>query len=1083
MNALALIDSKSHIASEPSMNLGASNNLTTHFTIALQNSNPFAVTYELSHSPSVTVLSTSKSNKAFKFFPPYSHVYLDPAFPASVTVPADSLIEISIDFVIPTQLSSELGPIFQGKILLQGNNGDKLGVPYVGTLTDNMGAWTNEPTIYGIEKGIAYEVKQDSVVNVSLSSVPQIMFANQDGASYLTFGLVEEGYTLAQFTAPLVPGSNGFINHLYGDGISYMFPMPFVGRSEDDAAIPIHMFSNGSAIASGKYRVLGAMLPASYLPGTSLEHWVTYLSDPFEYVVEQTLEEDKPDSINAIFGERSLVSAVTSTSELGSPYEPIQLMITLRYKQNIAKGTVAEIKLPQELSSLPSWYYGWDSRYSNTANITISSSNVLTMTFLEDVDTNDLSGTINLLCSLKNPEAFTQPGRYFFSFEVDGVPSLAFLNLKGIDQTIPTAHSNRIDSSGTRWLDVDIPVGLGDWTKINLTATITAGQDDISFSAQNPTLVESTSLDSLNNISAAVDCTSVSHSATSFQDHTISSLTRVSATNGNLRASFALSGQVEVGSEYRIAVTLHALFSSETDDFVFNLNTILNSTPGLAGTTGVTFKIVYSDELEGVKYQDSDVNGTASRYIADRYRKINGEEYQYINEAAYRYINQEANRYINKDYQLISEAYRLINQNPDAVNKEYQLITEAYKLIYMLINNDPVSDEDYKVINEAYQLISLDDMSAQGQDFQEAYMLISKLMDKSYKVSSDDVQVIDQAYRLINVEYRVSTGVIDKDYQLINEAYQLIYKLINKEIVSDEDYKVINEAYQLISTDMGGEGSQIFSEAYRLISRLVDKNYVVSDADFKVIDEAYRLINVDYKAASGDSQVFSEAYRLIYKLINKESVTDEDYKAFNEAYKLINVDSQANSQGSQVFSEAYRLINKLTDTNYKVSKEDYKVISEAYHLINVDYRLVSSAYKLINTDYRLGNAAYKLINTDGYRKINHDAYRYLDSAQPLAEPDTSFDFTAFQNSGLATAGYRYSTEAMRYRRMGLNAYRYMALAGYRRAELNGFQRLAENNVLHMEANAFRYLKSSGMASLSNRNMDAERYRRASSGQF
>lgn len=1068
VNAVAVIDLKSHIASEPSMNLGASNNLTTHFTIALRNSNPFAVTYELSHSPSVTVLSTSKSNKAFKFFPPYSHVYLDPTFPSSVTVPADSLIEISVDFSIPTQLSSELGPIFQGKILLQGNNGDKLGVPYVGTLTDNMGAWTNEPAVYGIEKGVAYEVKQNSIVNVSLLSVPQLMFANQDGASYLTFGLVEEDYTLDRFTVPLVPGTNGFINHLYGDGILYMFPMPYVGRSEDDAAIPIHMFSNGSAIASGKYRVLGAMLPASFLPGTSLDHWVTYLSEPFEYVVEQTLDTDKPDNINAIFGERSLVSAVTSTSELGSPYEPIQLMIALRYKQTIGKGTVAEIKLPQELTSLPSWYYGWDSRYSNTANITISPSNVLTITFLEDVHTNDLSGTINILCSLKNPEAYTQTGRYFFSFEVDGAHSLAFLNLKGIDQTIPTAHSNRIDFNGIRWLDVDIPSELGDWTKINFTATITAGQDDIFFSAQDPTLVESTGLDRLNNISAAIDCTSVTHTSTSFQDHVISSLTLLSTTNGTLRVSFPLSGQVEAGSEYRIAVTLRTLFTSESDDLVFNLNTILNSTPGLAGTTGVTFKIVYSDELEGAKYQDGYVNGTAARYIGERYRKINGEEYQYMNEAAYLYINQEANRYINKDYQLISEAYRLINKNPDAVDKDYQLINGAYRLIYKLINNDPVSDEDYKKISEAYQLISVDDMSGKGQDFKEAYMLISRLMDKNYKVSSEDVQVINQAYRLINVEYRVSTGVIDKDYQLINEAYKLIYKLINKEAVSDEDYKVINEAYRLISTNMNGESSQVFSEAYKLISRLVDKNYEVNENDFRVINEAYHLISVDYKAASGDSKLFSKAYQLIYKLINKESVTAEDYKAFNEAYKLINTDSQANSQGSQVFSEAYRLISKLADTNYQVSNEDYKVISEAYHLINVDYRLASPDYKLINTDYRLSSAAYKLINTDGYRKINHDAYMSLDSSQPLAEPDADFGSAAFQASEPATAGYSYSTEAMQYRRMGLNAYRYMALAGYRRADLNGFQRLAENNVLHMEANAFRYLKSSGMVSTRSR---------------
>ena len=353
VNAERVVNSRSVIASKPSLNLGSSSNLTTNFTITLQNFNDQPVIYNLSHVAAVTVLTRGTALSVNKHFPPYSHVSLSPTFGKSTfTVNANSTADIAVNFTIPSSLSAAFAPVFQGKIVITGNNGDSLGVPYVGTLltantsSATYGTWSTDsdrPRIYGFDasSGSSFEVTDEKTPAQIISSsnvTPQLVFGLADAASYLTFGLVDADFSLeSNFSAPLVPNKNGFINHLSGNTFDDGFPAAFIGRTTNDAIIPLKFFANGSDIPSGSYRVVGALLPAPYRPEVNVTaNWVTYLSAPFQYTndgVDNSTSRYAPLNTRSgavIFTEKTVSSASSGASYLESPYDPVEISIRMR---------------------------------------------------------------------------------------------------------------------------------------------------------------------------------------------------------------------------------------------------------------------------------------------------------------------------------------------------------------------------------------------------------------------------------------------------------------------------------------------------------------------------------------------------------------------------------------------------------------------------------------------------------------------------------------------------------------------------------------------------------------------------------
>lgn len=512
VNAERVVNSRSVIASKPSLNLGSSSNLTTNFTITLQNFNDQPVIYNLSHVAAVTVLTRGTALSVNKHFPPYSHVSLSPTFGKSTfTVNANSTADIAVNFTIPSSLSAAFAPVFQGKIVITGNNGDSLGVPYVGTLltantsSATYGTWSTDsdrPRIYGFDasSGSSFEVTDEKTPAQIISSsnvTPQLVFGLADAASYLTFGLVDADFSLeSNFSAPLVPNKNGFINHLSGNTFDDGFPAAFIGRTTNDAIIPLKFFANGSDIPSGSYRVVGALLPAPYRPEVNVTaNWVTYLSAPFQYTndgVDNSTSRYAPLNTRSgavIFTEKTVSSASSGASYLESPYDPVEISIRMR-GSNITKGTTAEIGLPSELTGFPDQLNGWSKKFEKIANITIapptnsSSGSTVKFLFLKDVETRDLEGALSLYARLKDPKKYASGGahRVFFGF-TDGANGVSYSSLtvgSASSNLTPALKINEPLGGNTDIKVLEVAIPTQEWTRGKVTYIL---PDDSKFDA------------------------------------------------------------------------------------------------------------------------------------------------------------------------------------------------------------------------------------------------------------------------------------------------------------------------------------------------------------------------------------------------------------------------------------------------------------------------------------------------------------------------------------------------------------------------------------------------------------------------
>ena len=512
VNAERVVNSRSVIASKPSLNLGSSSILTTNFTITLQNFNDQPVIYNLSHVAAVTVLTRGTALSVNKHFPPYSHVSLSPTFGKSTfTVNANSTADIAVNFTIPSSLSAAFAPVFQGKIVITGNNGDSLGVPYVGTLltantsSATYGTWSTDsdrPRIYGFDasSGSSFEVTDEKTPAQIISSsnvTPQLVFGLADAASYLTFGLVDADFSLeSNFSAPLVPNKNGFINHLSGNTFDDGFPAAFIGRTTNDAIIPLKFFANGSDIPSGSYRVVGALLPAPYRPEVNVTaNWVTYLSAPFQYTndgVDNGTSRYAPLNTRSgavIFTEKTVSSASSGASYLESPYDPVEISIRMR-GSNITKGTTAEIGLPSELTGFPDQLNGWSKKFEKIANITIapptnsSSGSTVKFLFLKDVETRDLEGALSLYARLKDPKQYASGGahRVFFGF-TDGANGVSYSSLtvgSASSNLTPALKINEPLGGNTDIKVLEVAIPTQEWTRGKVTYIL---PDDSKFDA------------------------------------------------------------------------------------------------------------------------------------------------------------------------------------------------------------------------------------------------------------------------------------------------------------------------------------------------------------------------------------------------------------------------------------------------------------------------------------------------------------------------------------------------------------------------------------------------------------------------
>ncbi|KAF6802111.1 serine endopeptidase, partial [Colletotrichum musicola] len=157
------------------------------------------------------------------------------SLPVAVSVPRDFTLKpgesktVSVNFPNPDTLgwNSSALPIYSGKVIVSGNNGEQLSVPYFG-LGANLKAEVSP--IY--RPSYPFTTQRDYVYSFNLdrfnADFPIIYSKLIWGSKEVRWDIYEPGWTERQWEYPPVPGKNGYIgpatSHVVAGSVSYFDP-------------------------------------------------------------------------------------------------------------------------------------------------------------------------------------------------------------------------------------------------------------------------------------------------------------------------------------------------------------------------------------------------------------------------------------------------------------------------------------------------------------------------------------------------------------------------------------------------------------------------------------------------------------------------------------------------------------------------------------------------------------------------------------------------------------------------------------------------------------------------------------------
>lgn len=475
----------------------------------LYNGNDNDVTYTLSHIYASTILAKSPSNRIFGFSQPLVSQPVNVQFESTeVTIPANSGRSISVQLAIPDSIKTEYSPIFQGKLVASGANGEQVSVPYIATVTDDYKVWNDQHQpvfIYNSNEAAVLTAQNTSETVIPLlnsSSNAMLYSPLLTGATYYTVAVVQENYT---FSLPVTNGKNGVVMQLSG------FPVQQMARS------PAGFYARVSipGIPSGTYRMFTAALPAipniSYNASTP-EDYQTWFSTPFNYnstgayTVSSTRSALAPDlgtNLGGVLVLQPTVTSVNTNASLAiSPYDTFQVSIPFQALNGFKVGYKFNVTLPEQFTGFPEPFKVFDRSGAAILDVTISNdTNILQATVLADPQRTLITGNFIFGCRLANPQQYTASTQLpivFFSANLPRFYSTTILDLAVGDKAFPSVVTYTSDS-GDSVVDVLIPAAFGGWQ--NLTVDIVSPA--YGFDCAGVTVLQTSSLQSLDLTSTA----------------------------------------------------------------------------------------------------------------------------------------------------------------------------------------------------------------------------------------------------------------------------------------------------------------------------------------------------------------------------------------------------------------------------------------------------------------------------------------------------------------------------------------------------------------------------------------------------
>ncbi|RSL97539.1 hypothetical protein CEP52_010852 [Fusarium oligoseptatum] len=571
VDAVKVMDYETVLVSEPLISLNDTDNRIKTRTITLRNTGSEAVTYKVSHVAASTVQSRDEWWYPMVYYPPLLKGEGSIEAPDSITIGAGSTGDIQVTINAP-DVEANSGALWSGKIVFQGSNDEFVTVPYMGVEVSTYN-WTpleGAPLAfrYDSQDGYLYPVnwKNKPYKPDELES-PEIYYALRYGTYEFSLDLVGEGWTVDDFEYPFVAGASskawsGSLRSqpdVFGGYVN--FPVTFPVRFSNVGFTRFQSFSNGTAIPSGKYKILSRALRMFGDPSNA-EDWQLFLSDAFsiqhgddpipgetsttasteslptstiaslsettttpstttsDVSVETTAPvpgitttlraKSTPTGLANAFVDLSLARQGTESRTMNTPGDWMELHVQIRIPNRVPAGTVVSFALPAEIVNIAEKEYVMDQGSSLVGRASFDEDTSVYSITLNDWTEwhKDIVGDFYLYCRFSEGlQAELQAGTYFIEIATVGEKFYPPVEYRAIDRTKVYEHQleKTIDDRPIYEFDIEVPGQLGPWNSVALVAS-QASTDD-GFLCDGTSVVIGTEFDHENKITKSRDIT------------------------------------------------------------------------------------------------------------------------------------------------------------------------------------------------------------------------------------------------------------------------------------------------------------------------------------------------------------------------------------------------------------------------------------------------------------------------------------------------------------------------------------------------------------------------------------------------
>lgn len=234
--------------------------------INIKNSGKKEADYYITHEPAATINSFEPGLVTPQIFPgTFINATASVKFTQTkVNVRPGTTNSFKVSFTPPT-VESTLFPIYSGKIVISGTNGEVLSIPYMGVVGklydvkswDLDGGW---PLIVNDIDGS--EITGPANFTLDSPNRPAVAMVNNFGSAEIRWDIVEENWALHDWHYPPVPGKNNFVGSVVTGNRGLEFPIHFQPRNGPLEESWYNYYdwagalANGTKIKPGKYRFL-----------------------------------------------------------------------------------------------------------------------------------------------------------------------------------------------------------------------------------------------------------------------------------------------------------------------------------------------------------------------------------------------------------------------------------------------------------------------------------------------------------------------------------------------------------------------------------------------------------------------------------------------------------------------------------------------------------------------------------------------------------------------------------------------------------------------------------------------------------